>query len=149
MTAEEEAVQSIRKMGYITCRPRAVRPSYYRLSDGTIISALIMVDHLTPVLGSPDEFEVSSSSHINAFVPDGDRKPREFRQYQPHELQSGITDSDVKYDVMSEDFSVYELSDGKVMSIRTVASHIRKTKFRTKAGEPVYMVDTTPVVKVT
>lgn len=149
MIAEEEIIKDIKKMGYITCKARVVKPSYYKLDDGTIISALITIDHLTPDPGSPDGIEVNSSTHINAFVPDKDRKPQEFQPYQPHELQSGITDNDVKYEVMSEEFSIYDLSDGKVMSIKTVVGQIIKTKFLTTAGEPVYTVNTNPIVKIT
>jgi len=35
-----------------------------------------------------------------------------------------------------------------VLSVKTVAGQISKTKFLTQDGEPIYLVSTTPVVKV-
>ncbi len=122
MIAEEEIIQNIKDMGYITCKPRVIRPSYYKLNDGTgtIICALITMDHLTPDPQSPDGFTVNSTTQINAFVPKENRKPRNFQQYQSNELQSGIIDDDVDYEVLNENFSVYDLSNELVMSIKTV-----------------------------
>lgn len=150
MIADEEIFQNIDDMGYVTCKPVSVKPSYYKLNDGTssIVSALIRVNHLTRDSHSPDDFMVRSSNQINIFVPQENRMPSKFRQFQQHELQSGIIDDDVEYDVLSESFSVYELSNGFVLSVKTVVDQIRKTKFFTPLREPVYTVGTNPIVKI-
>ncbi len=108
----EEIARDIESMGYIKCEPRVVRPSYYKLSDGTIISALITIDYLTPNTSSPNEFGMNASTKIAVFVSKENRKLQNFQPYQQSELQSGVIDDDVDNDALSEAFSVYDLSNG-------------------------------------
>ena len=71
-----------------------------------------------------------------------------FRPFEQSELLSAVTDDDMEPEPLKENFSVYELSNGLVLSVKAVAGQISKTKFFTVDGEPVYIVNTTPISKI-
>ena len=122
-------------------------PSYYKLNDGTIICAIVAIHTLVPDPKNPDGFGVNSTNVIHAFTPKEKRKPTAFQHYTPQQLTEGIIDDDVEYEVLHENFSVYDLSNGLTLSVKTVVGQIKKTKFFTRDGEPVYVVNTNPIIK--
>ena len=148
MIPEEEALNNIKDMGYITVSPRALNPSYYKLNDGTIIKAIVYVNSLIADPKNPEGFAINSINIVNAFVPKEKRTPERFQPYNQSELREGIVDDDMDFDVLRENFSVYDLSNGMVLSVKTVVGQITKTKFLTKDGEPVYSINTNPIIKV-
>ncbi|MCA2003795.1 MAG: hypothetical protein QXE84_03310 [Candidatus Nitrosotenuis sp.] len=149
MVVPEEEIESwIKEMGYMTVKPRAIYPSYYKLSDGTVIRALVNINYIIPNPKTPDGFTVNSNNIISAYVPKEKRNPAAFQPYNPAELRSGIIEEDMEAEPLRENFSVYELSNGMVMSVKTVAGQISKTKYFTPDGEPVYIVNINPIVKI-
>jgi len=149
MTIPHEEVDGwIKDMEYITVAPRTLEPSFYKLKDGTIIKALININHLTADPKSPQGFAINSSNTIVCYVPKEKRNPTAFQPYTQDELQGGIIDEDMEPETLRENFSVYDLSNGMVLSVKTVVAQISKTKFYTPSGESVYLVNSTPVVKV-
>ena len=149
MTIPNEEVDVwIKDMSYITVEPIKIEPSYYKLKDGTIIKAHININHLSPDPRSPQGFAVHSSNMTISYVPKEKRNPNAFQPYSQNELQTGIIDDDMEPDVLRENFSVYKLSNGMTLSVKTIAGQISKTKFYTRDGEPVYVVNTTPIIKV-
>jgi len=147
MIPEEEILGSLKDMGYILATPRALYPSYYKLADGTLVRALIHINYLLPDPKSPQGFGINSINSVSAFVPKEKRHPEAFVPYNPSELQSGIIDEDMEFEVLRENFSVYDLSNGLVLSVKTVVGQVKKTKFLTKDGEPVYSINTNPILK--
>jgi len=148
MIPEEEVLKYVHDMGYVTVKPRALYPSYYKLNDGTIIKAFVDIHALIPDPKNPDGFSIVSQNVINAFVPKENRNPVAFVPYTGQQLKEGIVNDDVDYEVLRENFSVYELSNGMTISVKTVVGQIRKSKFFTRDGEPVYTVSTNPIIKV-
>lgn len=147
MIPEEEVNENVREMGYVTLKPRAVYPSYYKLHDGTIVRALIHINYLIPDPKKPEGFAVNSTNIVSAFVPKEKRRPEAFQPYTPADLQSGIIEDDVDFEVLRENFSVFDLSNSMTLSVKTVVGQIRKTKYYTKDGEPIYIINTNPIVK--
>ena len=146
--ANEEINVWIKDMEYITVEPVKIEPSYYKLKDGTIIKAHININHLSPDPRSPQGFAINSTNAIISYVPKEKRNPNAFQRYSQTELQTGIIDEDMEPEVLRENFSVYKLSNGMTMSVKTIAGQISKTKFFSQEGEPVYVVNTTPIIKV-
>jgi len=146
--ANEEVEGWIKDMGYITVTPRTIEPSFYKLKDGTVIRALININHVIADPKSPQGFAINSGNAVVCYVPKEKRNPAAFQQYNPAEMQSGIIDDDMEPETLRENFSVYDLSNGMVLSVKTVVAQISKTKFYTQDGEPVYLVNTTPILKV-
>lgn len=147
MIPEEEIFTNIREMGYITVTPIKIWPSYYKLADGTIIRALVNINYLLSNPSSPEGFTVNSNNSVNAYVSKEKRHPEKFEEYNPSDLQSGVIDVDVEFEVLRENFSVYEMSNKMKISVKTVVGQIRKTKFYTKEGEPVYIISPNPIIK--
>jgi len=146
--ANEEVDGWVKDMGYVTVTPRTLEPSFYKLKDGTVIKAIININHLIPDPKSPQGFAINSSNVVSCYVPKEKRNPAAFQKYDPSELQGGIIDDDMEPETLRENFSVYDLSNGMVLSVKTVVAQISKTKFYTQDGEHVYLVNSTPVVKV-
>ncbi len=148
MIPTEEILDNIRQMGYLTIKPIVISQSYYKLNDGTILQAHVNVDSIISDKGQPDGYSIRTSNFTIAYVPKEERKPQGFIPFNPAEIESSIIDEDVSYEPLSEGFSEYELSNGMVLSIRTVVGQIKKTKFYTEQGEPVYTVSISPVYKL-
>jgi hypothetical protein len=129
-------------------RPRVISPSYYKLGDGTILRAHVNLNYALADPRQPDGFTANTTNTTICYVPADKRRPDLFTNYDPSELASGIVNPDVDCDVLSENFSVYDLSNGIVLSIKTVVGQVQKTRFYTREGEPVYMVTVNPVIKV-
>ena len=148
MIPEEEVAQNIRDMGYVTIESSTLYPSYYKLDDNTIIKALVLVHSLILDPKNPEGFSISSTNIITAHVPKENRNPQAFVPYTQQQLNEGITNDDVNFEVLRENFSVYRLSNKMTMSVKTVVGQIRKTRYFTRDGEPVYIVNTNPILKV-
>lgn len=109
---------------------------------------MIGINHLTSRAGSARDFDVDPSIQVNAFVPSNRRAPDVFVPYSVADLASSIDTSDVKYEVLREEFSVYAMSNGTTISVKAAMGQIDKTKFVTPHGEPVYAVNPFPVTKI-
>ena len=144
----EEVEGYIKDMGYVTATPKSLEFSFYKLSDGTIIKVLVHVNHLTPDPKSTQGFAINSTNMMVAYVPKEKRNPAAFQSYNSTELQKSIIEEDMEPEPLRENFSVYDLSNGMILSVKTVAGQINKTKCYTQDGEPIYLVNTTPIVKI-
>lgn len=148
MIPDEEIQSHIREMGYISATPRAIYPSYYKLNDGTILKALVTVNYLLPDPRQPDGFNVNTTNILSAYVSKEKRRPQQYRPFTQAEITSSIIDEDVEFEVLRENFSVYELSNGLVLSLKTVVGQVKKTNLVDFGGEPIYIVDTKPIIKI-
>jgi hypothetical protein len=145
----EEVQERITNYGYLlVANPKKYSPSYYKLKDETIIEASIRIETIleNPRSGS---HAIRMSNSIKAYVPNELRKPDLYKPFQPNELVTGIIDEDVEAEELISEYNDYELSNGVVISIRTVVNQIKKTRYFTQEGEPIYSVIITPVIKTT
>lgn len=149
MTIPNEEVEGwIKEMDYVTVNPIKLEPSYYKLKDGTIIKAHININHLKTNPQAQQGFSVNSTNMMISYVSKEKRRPESYQPYTSADIQAGIIDDDMEPEVLRENFSVYKLSNGMTLSVKTIAGQISKTKFFTQDGEPVYIVNTTPIIKV-
>ncbi|MCJ8306699.1 MAG: hypothetical protein HRU07_06580 [Nitrosopumilus sp.] len=145
----EEIINNIKEMGYVTVEPKGeIKPSFYKLKDRTVLKVLININHLVADPRSPQGFTVNSNNTSICYVAKEDRHPEMYRPFTASEIQSNIDDEDMEPETLREDFSVYSLSNGMTLSVKAVVAQVSKTKFFTADGEPLYMVNTTPVIKV-
>ena len=148
MIPEEEILSNIKEMGYITATPRVIYPSYYKLNDGTILKALVNVNYVLPDVHQPDGFSANTSNVISPYVPKEKRKPEAYRPYDHSELENSISDEDVEFEVLRENFSMYDLSNSLVLSLKTILAQVKKTSLIGIGGEPIYIVNMSPVIKI-
>lgn len=146
MEAEAGAVESIAGMGYATADFGSRRKSYYRLDDGTIISAMFVVHSAAPDPAASGIGRVDSSCIVGAYAPERARRPERFRPHGAGEIGESVVDEDVRFDAIAENFHDHSLSNGSTLRIKTVVDRVKKTSLFTENGEPVYVVSVTPVV---
>ena len=144
----EEITKEISKMGYITVEPKGdLKPSYYKLKDGTILRVITTVTHLTPNPQSPQGFALNSFNTIICYVPKEYRHPEFYKPFNNSDIKSNIMEEDMDIETLKEEFSVYSLSNGRTMSVKSIVAQVSKTKLYTPDGEPLYVVNITPVIK--
>ena len=150
MKSEKEVLDGIKNMGYLTCTPRIINTSYYKLLDDTdtIISALISLHHALPKSEDPEDISINTNIQISVFTPKQYRKLSKFKNVPPNDLAAGVIDDDVKFDVLREDFSIYDISNDVAVSIKTVVSNITKTRHYNNYGEPIYGTTAHPIIKI-
>ena len=147
-TAIDEIVNRIKDMGYIIATPqRAPIPSFYELDGGTILSAIVVVNHLLKDPTNPNSISVNSNISISVSVPQNNRNPRGKQPDPDIQVVPSIIDEDVQCDILREEFNVYNLSNNMVMSVKTVVGQVRRTDLYNDRGEPIYNVDCQPVLK--
>jgi len=146
--SEDQILTRIHEMGYITLKPIEVNPSYYELTDGTIIEAGIRIEAVVPDPTQPNGYNVRTSNYAVTYVPRNARTPERYRPLtSAAELATGIVEEDVENRILKEEFSSYALSNGMTLSIKAVVAQIQKTRFFTEQGEPIYSVQISPVYK--
>jgi len=121
----------------------------YKLNDGTLLKTkyvLIKVRREGPdELGSPS-YGLNSSNVIGIISPKkllGPPSPA----VSPKELPSFIVEDDVEFKAIKEDWNQYALDDGTILSIKLVLVKVARTSKFDSGGDPLYLVNTQPIVK--
>ncbi len=144
----QEIYGSIKNMGYVTATPqKPLQPSFYKLPDGSILSLLIRISHLVIDPTDRRRIAINSVSDLHVFVDGNRRKPQAESPRQQGSLF--VLDDDVKTITLREEFNTYDLSNGDIMSVKSVIGQVRKLDGFSKNGEPIYNVDSQPVIKIT
>lgn len=135
-------------MGYIIATPQKIPiPSFYKLGDGTILSVLTRINHLLQDSFNPNKVSINSSVDIHIFVDGKNRNPSDKQLSMGKISPSSIIDDDLHCEPLREEFNVYNLSNDKIMSVKTVVVQVKKTDLYNDAGEPIYKVDSQPITK--
>lgn len=144
----KEIQKEVQCMGYITAVPqRTLIPSFYRLGDGTILSVLIKINHLLQKQSNPNSVAINSTIDVHVFVSQDKRNPSGKQLDLSESTISSIVDDDVDCKTLREEFNVYNLSNGYILSVKTVVGQVRKTDRYNPEGEPIYDIDSQPVIK--
>lgn len=142
-----ESIQDrIKRMGYITVTPRKrPTPSFYELEDGTIISVMITINHILQDPNDPNMIGMNRETSILVFV---DRKNRDpFGEKHARKRTRPVVNKSVPFRPLLEKFNTYDLSNYKILRLKTVVTRIRKTETYNDAGEAEYGVDTEPIIR--
>lgn len=147
-TAPTNIDRMLKNMGYVIAKPTGkVKPSYYKLEDGTIIAVSIHVNHLVPDPKNPNGFNINSTNTVTCYVEESHRHPELFDPNNTSDPQSSIVNEDMDVKVLREDFSQFNLSNGTILSVKPVVSQVDKTSIYNQTGEPLYMIGTAPIAK--
>ena len=124
--------------------------SKYKLEDGTILKIrFILIKALRET--NLDQFGNPvyhlNSQNIVGMVP----LKSSFGTPSPHitqeELSSSISHEDMKFEAIQEPWNDYELADGTKVRVKLVLSMVSKTDKYESHGEPVYLVNSQPIIK--
>lgn len=91
--------------------------------------------------------KINAQNVITVFVPSRLRGTPVIQAYTPADYQANMDNRDMNFETLIENFNVYEVDDKWVMSIKTTVSQVSKTKLFNMAGEPIYIVNTSPIPK--
>ena len=147
MIPEEEILDYIHGYGYLTVKPREILPSFYKLEDGTILEATIIIESIVPDPRQQSGYQIRTHNYSIAYVPKEERKPAEFKPFNYAEILTDVISEDVRVEILREEFSTYELSNGMVLNIKAVVGQIQKSRKRTELGEPIYSININPIYK--
>ncbi len=137
----------IKDMGYLVVKPIKVLPSYYELKDESILEVLLRIETVIKDKNNPTGYFINTSNTTRAYIHTNKRDPTKFVNYTAADLASGIVDQDVDSKELFSDYNEYELSNGILIKIKPIVSQIRKTKFYSQDGEPIYIVSITSMMK--
>jgi len=143
-----EIEKSLNDMDYITIVSSVIESSYFKLENGTIIKAFVHLDHMRKDEKLPNGYAIEASSSSNCYLPPEHLQPSSFQPWNPNQLRIGIIEEDMPFETIHDNFSVYQMSNGMIISIKPVITQIDKTRFFKPTGESVYIVHQSPLVKV-
>lgn len=63
-------------------------------------------------------------------------------------METDPIDDDMSFEIISEEYDIYEAND-KIISVKPMISQIIKTKAYNIEGEPIYVVNSNPIIKTT
>lgn len=148
MEPEETILQKIQEMGYLTVTPLKIEPSYYNIDSGIILKIFHLVKSIHPNPTNPHDMIVNSQVIVETFTPQSQRGEPTLVQVTQKQLDEDIIEQDVHVEPLRENFSVYSVSDGGTLSVKTVVGQIQKTKYFNQEGEPVYNINSNIIPKV-
>jgi hypothetical protein len=120
----------------------------FQLEDGSILKAkFVLINVLGKSSGKGFEGSLQSQNVLGVFAP-ADLRGKPSEPYTKEELVKSVVDDDVDVkSVISQPWNEYELDTGLLLKIKSMPLHIARTNKYDREGMPVYLVDTTAVVK--
>lgn len=147
MTEAQDIYEMARTMGYIIATPQKTpTPNFYKLGDGTILGILYKVNHLLQDPSDPNKMAVNADANTCAFVSEKNRDPFG-KKPSAENVAPTIIDDDLQYEDLLVKTDIYDLSNGKIMSVKLIVTQISKTDMYTEVGEPIYNAESTPIIK--
>ena len=145
MLHNSDVERQIQDMGYILATPiKSPMPSLYKLDDGTILTALIKVNHILTGVSRLGTGAVNHSTDIRVFAPSRNKAAKHMRPDQP----PTIIDQDIQCTPLREEFNDYAVGANIIVSTKAVVGQVAKTDLHSEVGEPVYNINVQPVIKI-
>lgn len=68
--------------------------------------------------------------------------------HSPQELKASITQDDIRFTTVSQDWNEYVVDDGTRIKIQPIVMRVSKTSKFDKFGDPIYLIDTQGTVQI-
>jgi hypothetical protein len=123
----------------------------YELDGGPILKIKYILVGLSkrPQEGAPDNYAVKGHNVVDvSHVPIGMRGRPADRKYSPQETQSAITNDDVRYSTLNEEWNEYRAEDGAKIRIKISVISVALTSLFNMDGAPIYHVGSSVMVNV-
>lgn len=126
--------------------------SIYKLEDGTIVKIrFVLIKALREATfdkyGNPVYH--LNSQNIVGIIPLKSSVGTPSPSYTQDELASFVTHEDMEFETIKEPWNEYKLKDGTVIRVKLVLSMVSKTNKYESHGEPIYLVNSQPIIKGT
>ena len=110
--------------------------SRYDLADNSILKVKFV---LTQVRRNNDEYAVDTSRLY--IVLTNERGEPDARVRTPQEVQNSITNRNIRFTTVLQDWNEYVLDDGSRVRIQPMVNSVSKTSLFDNHGNPVYWVE--------
>lgn len=100
----------------------------------------------TDNVGKP-VYHVQTHNVIGIMVPDNLMGTPAKREYTPKELFDSIVAGDMKFEIIEESWNEYRLKDGITLKIKPTLVKVSRTDKFDRKGEPIYLVNSEPLIK--
>lgn len=122
--------------------------SIFQLEDDTLLKVkLVLINVLGKRSGKGFEGKLQSQVVLGVFTPE-DLRGTPSEPYTKEELVKSIVREDVDVaKVIHQPWNEYELDNGLLIKIKTIPVHIARTNKYDPEGMPIYLVDTTSIIK--
>lgn len=153
MTPIEDVQEMIQNYGYLTIKSSKIYDSFFKLKDDNILECKITFQGILVNPIDKQQINANLRTHFHVYSSVNDRAfntpALHVSDLNPSSSKpSKVVDDDVEFEILYDPFSVFTLNNDTVISIKHVISQIRKFDITTANGEPVYNVQTTPIVKI-
>jgi len=139
----------IKKMGYSVHQVKKEAPNYYEVEDGTILKVHAVINSLKMDRGEhPEGASVNGQNLVTAFVPKKLRGEPSHKFHSPSESNSQVEKEDMDFKVVAEHFNEYLVDEKWLLQIKTILTQVNRSKLRNNAGEPIYIISTSPAIKL-
>lgn len=125
--------------------------SSYKLEDDTILKLKRV---LIKVIGAKETDKIGKPVHhvqtynvMGILVPDNLMGTPTKREYTLKELFDSIVADDMKFEIIKESWDEYRLKDGSTLEIKPTLVKVSRTDKFDERGEPIYLVNSEPLIK--
>lgn len=123
----------------------------YELDGGPIlkIKYVLMGVSKQPQEGAPDNYNAKGQNIVFiTHVPIPMRGRLADRKYSPQEIQAAITNDDVRFSTLSEEWNEYRAEDGAKIRIKISVVSVALTSLFNQDGNPIYHIGSSVMVNV-
>lgn len=145
----KDLAEDFREMGYTPFTVKIERPNFYRLSDGSILKICPILNGIEIDQAKLEGMSINAQSIVTAFIPKKLRKQPSNISYTQNDYVKNIDMEDMEFEIIFEDFNQYDLDEKFILSLKTTLSQVSRTKLYNIRGEPIYLINTAPIPKIT
>ena len=140
---ERELDIKIKKLGYTPFKVKKERPSFYKLTDGTILKVITIVNAVILNKKKLNAISVDAQNVVSAFVPKKLTREPVTTPVSVPEASKKIDIEDLDFEIIVEPFNEY-IVDGKyTMKLKTILNQVNRSKLLNNIGQPIYLINTT------
>jgi hypothetical protein len=94
-------------------------------------------------------FSATANPIYTVSVPPEKKGPKATHAYTPEEITAAITEEDIKFDTVKEEWNDYQLPQNVILSAKLELTVVSRTKLYDAFGDPIYRIQHQSVVKST
>ena len=145
----KDLAEDFKKMGYTPFTVKIERPNFYQLTDGSILKIYSILNSVELDPAKLNGVSINAQSVVTAFVPKKLRGQPPNISYTQEDYVKNIDMEDMEFETIFEDFNQYDLDGKFILGLKTSLSQVSRTKLHNMRGEPIYLINTAPIPKIT
>ena len=139
---------TLKSYGYLPFKVKKESANWYKLEDGTILKLIPILMGVLANDKNNDGFLTNFINNVTAFVPKKNRISPSTQIHATQEVVNNMDKIDLPFTIISEGYNEYVIDNKILLSVKTALTQINKSKLRNNAGEPIYQINTAPLIKI-